>query len=159
MPLKVLTRHGVVSANGQLVSLNTEGMTLEQRAHVRMLCEQRLQSFVQKRGIGIWDYRLLDEEPIPDSLRFQVLKAAGGRCQSCGITSKEPRWMLIISSLDLVEAGQNLRTYKPYAASATAPNEIRTKRISAEYRPQLSILSARADFASCREEWVGAGNQ
>jgi hypothetical protein len=66
--------------------------------------------------------------------------------------------MLIISSLDLVEAGQNLRT-KPYAASATAPNEIRTKRISAEYRPQLSILSARADFASCREEWVGAGNQ
>jgi hypothetical protein len=23
----------------------------------QMLCEQRLQSFVQKRGIGIWDYR------------------------------------------------------------------------------------------------------
>jgi hypothetical protein len=27
----------------------------------------------------------LDEEPIPDSLRFLVLKAAGGRCQLCGI--------------------------------------------------------------------------
>jgi diadenosine tetraphosphate (Ap4A) HIT family hydrolase len=44
---------------------------------------------VQKRGIGIWDYRLLDEEPIPDSLRFLVLKAAGGRCQLCGISAKE----------------------------------------------------------------------
>jgi 5-methylcytosine-specific restriction endonuclease McrA len=58
-------------------------------AHTRMICEQRLQSLVQKRGIGIWDYRLLDEEPIPDSLRFLVLKAAGGRCQLCGISAKE----------------------------------------------------------------------
>ena len=39
------------------------------KAHIRMLCEQRLQSLVHTRGIGIWDYRLLDEEPIPDSLR------------------------------------------------------------------------------------------
>jgi len=34
--------------------------------------------------------RLLDEEPIPDSLRYLVLKAAGGRCcQLCGIAVKE----------------------------------------------------------------------
>jgi ATP adenylyltransferase len=46
-------------------------VALEQsgKAHIRMLWEQRLQSFVHTRGIGIWDYRLLDEEPIPDSLR------------------------------------------------------------------------------------------
>ncbi len=89
MPLKVLRRHNVVESNGQLVSLTTPNLTLEQKAHIRMLCEQRLQSFVQKRGIGIWDYRLLDEEPIPDSLRFQVLKASGGLCQLCGISAKE----------------------------------------------------------------------
>jgi hypothetical protein len=59
-----------------------------EKAHIRMLCEQRLQSFVQKRGIGIWDYRLLDEEPIPDSFRYLVLKAAGGRCQLCGIAER-----------------------------------------------------------------------
>ncbi len=89
MPLKVLKRHGVVASDGQFVSLSTGDLTLEQKAHIRMLCEQRLQSFVLKRGIGIWDYRLLDEEPIPDSLRYLVLKAAGGRCQLCGITAKE----------------------------------------------------------------------
>jgi ATP adenylyltransferase len=89
MPLKVLKRHSVVASDGQLVSLSTRNLTLEQKAHIRMLCEQRLQSFVQKRGIGIWDYRLLDEEPIPDSLRYLVLKAAGGRCQLCGILAKE----------------------------------------------------------------------
>ena len=89
MPLKVLKRHGVVASDGQLVSLSTGDLTLEQKAHIRMLCEHRLQSFVQKRGIGIWDYRLFDEEPIPDSLRYLVLKAAGGRCQLCGIAAKE----------------------------------------------------------------------
>ena len=89
MPLKVLTKHGVVASDGQLVSLSTGDLTIEQKAHIRMLCEQRLQLFVQKRGIGIWDYRLLDEEPIPDSLRYIVLKAAGGRCQLCGIAAKE----------------------------------------------------------------------
>jgi ATP adenylyltransferase len=44
---------------------------------------------VQKRGIGIWDYRLLDEDPIPDSFRFQILKASGGVCQLCGVSAKE----------------------------------------------------------------------
>jgi diadenosine tetraphosphate (Ap4A) HIT family hydrolase len=89
MPLKVLRRHEVITSDGQLVSLSAKELTLQQRAHIRMLCEQRLQSFVQKRGIAIWDYRLLDEEPIPDSLRFLVLKAADGRCQLCGISAKE----------------------------------------------------------------------
>jgi ATP adenylyltransferase len=88
-PLKVLKRHEVITSEGQLVSLSAKELTLQQRAHIRMLCEQKLQSFVQKRGIAIWDYRLLDEEPIPDSLRFLVLKAAGGRCQLCGISAKE----------------------------------------------------------------------
>jgi len=40
------------------------------KPHIRLICEQKLQSFVQKRGIGIWDYRLLDEEPISDNLVF-----------------------------------------------------------------------------------------
>lgn len=54
-----------------------------------MLCEQRLQQFVQRRGLGLWDHRLLQTDPIPDSLRYQVLKAAGGRCALCGATRNE----------------------------------------------------------------------
>jgi hypothetical protein len=74
MSLKVVKNHGVVASDDQL-SLSTVDLTLEQKAHIRMLCEQRLQSFVQKRGIEIWDYRLLDEEPIPDCFRYLVFKA------------------------------------------------------------------------------------
>jgi diadenosine tetraphosphate (Ap4A) HIT family hydrolase len=89
MPLKVLSKHGVVSKEGELVHLNVKSLTLEQKAHIRSICEQKLQQFVQKRGLGIWDYRLLETDPIPDSDRFKVLKESGGRCALCGITKDD----------------------------------------------------------------------
>ena len=89
MPFPVLRKHGVVERDGDLVSLTTKKLTLQQKAHVRMLCEQRLQEFVTKRGLSVWDYRLLESDPVPDSLRYEVLKAANGRCALCGITKKD----------------------------------------------------------------------
>ena len=89
MPLKVLRKHGVVQADGKLVSLTVASLTLQQQAHIRMLCEERLQSFVQKHGLSIWDYRLLDNDPVPDSLRYQALKRCSGRCALCGATKND----------------------------------------------------------------------
>ena len=89
MPLKVLGKHGIVSKTGNLVSLNIEKLTLEQKAQVKMICERKLQEYVAKRGLSIWDYRLLDKDPIPDSLYYRVLKESGGRCALDGTTSKE----------------------------------------------------------------------
>jgi len=89
MPLRVLRKHEVVSKDGDLVSLNIKKLTFEQKAQIKMLCEKKLQEFVVKRGLGIWDYRLLDTDPVPDSLRYRVLKESGGRCALCGVTKKE----------------------------------------------------------------------
>ena len=84
MPVEVLKRHGVVEREGDLIALTTPRLTLQQ-----LLCETRLQEYVQRRGLAIWDYRLLEVDPVSDNLRFQVLKAAGGRCALCGATTKE----------------------------------------------------------------------
>jgi ATP adenylyltransferase len=86
MPLKVLGKHGIVSKTGDLVALNTGKLTLEQKAQVKMICEKKLQEYVAKRGLSIWEYRLLDKDPIPDSLYYRVLKESGGRCALCGTT-------------------------------------------------------------------------
>jgi len=88
MPLRILKKHGVVSHEGDLVSLNIGSLDFVQRAKVMVLCEQKLQEFIQTRGLAIWDYRLLDE-PVPDSLRYQVLKASGGKCALCGVSKDE----------------------------------------------------------------------
>ena len=89
MPVRVLARHGVLSHEKGVVSLNAPQLSLEQKAHIRMLCEQRLQEYIQKRGLAIWDYRMLDTAPVPDNLRYQVLAQADGRCALCGATKKE----------------------------------------------------------------------
>ena len=89
MPFRVLRNHGIVSGNGDLVSLNVKTLSFEQKAQIKMACEKRLQEFIVQRGLGIWDYRLLDTDPVPDSLRYRVLKESGGRCALCGATKKE----------------------------------------------------------------------
>jgi ATP adenylyltransferase len=89
MPIKVLGNHGVVSKQGDLVTLNVSKLSLQERAELKMICEQRLQEYIVNRGLSIWDYRLLDTDPVPDSLRYRVLKEAKGRCALCGITKDD----------------------------------------------------------------------
>ncbi len=89
MPLKVLSRHNVVAHQDDLVSLNTGPLSFEQKAEIIMTCNRRMLEYMKKRGIAIWDYRLLDSDPVSDSLRYQVLKDSGGHCCLCGATLYE----------------------------------------------------------------------
>jgi len=89
MPIKVLANHGVITREDELVKLNTPKLDIAEKAEIRRLCEDKLQKFIADRGLGIWDYRLLDTVPIPDSLRYRVLKESDGRCALCGATKKE----------------------------------------------------------------------
>lgn len=89
MPIKVLSKHGVIVREGDIISLTTQKLSFEQKAELKKICEEKLQEYVASRGLAIWDYRLLDTEPIPDSLRFRVLKEAKGRCALCGATKNE----------------------------------------------------------------------
>ncbi|MBW1965488.1 MAG: HIT domain-containing protein [Deltaproteobacteria bacterium] len=89
MPLRVLRSHDVVSKDGDLVSLNAKNLTFEQKAQIKMICEKKMQEFIVQGGLSIWDYRLLDKDPVPDSLYYRVLKESGGRCALCGASKKD----------------------------------------------------------------------
>lgn len=89
MPLRVLRRHGVVASSGNLVELTTGKLSFEERAQVRMICDRKLQEYIIKRGLAIWDYRMLETDPVPGSLRNRVLAESGGMCALCGATNKE----------------------------------------------------------------------
>jgi diadenosine tetraphosphate (Ap4A) HIT family hydrolase len=89
MPIPVLVRNGIVERNRDLVRLLIEPLTFEQRSELVMAAEQRLREFVARRGLSIWDNRLLDTDPVPDSVRYTVLKESGGRCALCGATREQ----------------------------------------------------------------------
>lgn len=46
MPVPVLARHGVVTREGDLVILNVEKLTLEQKAELKAICEEKMQTFI-----------------------------------------------------------------------------------------------------------------
>jgi ATP adenylyltransferase len=89
MPIKVLSKHGIISREGELISLRVKKLTLEQKAEIKKLCEQKIQEFIVSRGLSTWDYRLLDDTLVSDTLRYQVLREANGRCALCGITKDD----------------------------------------------------------------------
>ena len=89
MPIRVLLKHGIIDRHDELIRLNAAPLDFRQRARLKLLCEQRLQRFLERRGLALWDYRMLEIDPLPDNLRFQVLKEGGGRCALCGATKEE----------------------------------------------------------------------
>lgn len=89
MPIRVLRKHGIIIREGNLIRLTTPKLTFVQEAELKKICEEKLQEYVASRGLAIWDYRLIDSEQVPDSLRYQVLKEAAGRCALCGVTKDE----------------------------------------------------------------------
>lgn len=89
MPIKVLRKHGIISLDGPLVALNTEKLSMLEKAEIKKICDEKIQNYILKRGLSIWDYRLLDQNPVPDSIRYRLLKEAKGKCALCGASSKD----------------------------------------------------------------------
>lgn len=89
-PMRVLKQHGMITKdkNG-LVTLNVEKMTYEQRAELRAECERRIGEFLAQRGLNTWDYSLIETDPVPNTIRYEVLKRDGSRCLLCGVSAKE----------------------------------------------------------------------
>lgn len=88
MPVKVLKSHGIVSDQKSLISLNIKKFTFKEKAQLKGICEEKIQQYLEKRGLATWDYRF-SADPVPDSIRYKVLKAGKQRCALCGITAKE----------------------------------------------------------------------
>jgi len=82
MPIPVLKRHEVVSKNGDLVLLSCGEFSLEERRMIVAACESRISQFIRSRGLTTWA-GLLELEPVPESIRYQVLKR-DRICKLCG---------------------------------------------------------------------------
>jgi ATP adenylyltransferase len=89
MPLKILKKHGVVNREGELITLDARKMTLQEKAVIRRTCEERMQKLIEKRGLKIWDHRLAQTDAVPESIRYQILKEANGKCILCGTSAAE----------------------------------------------------------------------
>ena len=49
-----------------------------------MMCERKRREFLLERGEDFWGSQY-EAEPVPLSVRYEVLKRAGKRCELCGV--------------------------------------------------------------------------
>lgn len=90
MPGRVLLRHGIVIRSGSCYELaGYDELTPEQVDDLVGLAEQKLQDYLEDRGAAIWQHRSTSTGYISGSLRYDVLKAAHGRCELCGVPAEE----------------------------------------------------------------------
>ena len=91
MPGKVLSKHEIVERHGDKyrLALDPSSLSEEQRDELVRLCDAAINSYLQKRGAAVYDHRRAALGYLSGSLRYEVLKRAGFRCELCGISAEE----------------------------------------------------------------------
>jgi len=131
MPVKVLQKHDVVRKAGDLISLSVGRLSLQERAEIRRLCEVKLQEFIARKGIKIWDYRMLDFSGVADELRYRVLKEAHGRCALCGASVKD---VALDADHILPRSRQGRTVYENLQALCAKCNRTKCNRDATDFR-------------------------
>jgi ATP adenylyltransferase len=88
---KVLTKNrGITYKEGDTYHLKgINDLSQDEREELIQLCHQRLIGYEVKRGEAMWDHRKRGHRPISGSIRYEILKRAGFRCELCGISAEE----------------------------------------------------------------------
>lgn len=88
---RVLTKnHEIATKDKDVYSLiGSEYLSNKEAEELVELCEQKIAEFEAQRGDAVWQHRRRGHRPISGSIRYQVLAAAKGRCELCGITNEE----------------------------------------------------------------------
>jgi ATP adenylyltransferase len=91
MPGKVLDKHGVVERDGEeyRLTIDPSSLSSKERDELVRLCDEAISTYLQKRGTAVFDHRRAALRYLSGSLRYEVLKRAGFRCELCGISADE----------------------------------------------------------------------
>ena len=82
MPIRVLRRHGVVTFEKNLVTLDVPELSLEERRTLIAECEAKITQFIRERGLSTWS-NLLELDAVEESIRYRVLRR-DRVCVLCG---------------------------------------------------------------------------
>jgi diadenosine tetraphosphate (Ap4A) HIT family hydrolase len=88
MPGKVLSKHGIVAREDDRYRLLLDLSTLSSKdlELLILLCDDKMNEYVEKRGASVFAHRNLAKGYVPGSIRYEVLRRAGGRCELCGVS-------------------------------------------------------------------------
>jgi ATP adenylyltransferase len=92
MPGKVLAKHGIVERDRDQyrLAIDRSSLSSQERDELVRLCDEAISTYLEKRGTAVYNHRRAALGYLSGSLRYEVLKRAGFRCELCGISAKNP---------------------------------------------------------------------
>lgn len=89
--IKVLAKHGIVERIGDEYRLTVDPslLSLNQRDELIRLCDEMVRAYMEKRGSAVYDHRRAALGYLSGSLRYEILRRAGFRCELCGVSAGE----------------------------------------------------------------------
>ncbi|WP_199533423.1 HIT family protein [Rhodovulum sp. 12E13] len=161
---KVLTQNSIAEPikNGRRITgykLSAEELSEEEIATLKQRCDDRLNSYLEKRGEGIWGHRAVSDGYIPGSVRYEVLKRAKYRCELCG--AHEDQAALHIDHI-LPRARGGSDDISNFQALCVTCNTNKRDRDDADFRGVLDSYENRQDgciFCDVDESRVIAENE
>lgn len=90
-PTQTLKRHGIVDHQRGIYRLFPEGQQLNEweRASLIAMCDAKVAEYIAHRQNAIWRHRAQNFDPVPGTLRYEIIKRARGRCEACGVSNQE----------------------------------------------------------------------
>lgn len=88
MPGKRLVRDGILKFDGDTYRLASPFDNLSPSMQLELIaaCEHRIEDHIKSCGD---QFAGRSDDPVPGSVRYEVLKRAGGRCELCGVSHEE----------------------------------------------------------------------
>ena len=89
MPGKVLTKNLdiIFKKKNSFFIKEYNDLTDIQKQEILKLCDEKINTFLKKRGKKVFEHRSRSSGKISGSIRWQVLERAKTRCESCGISN------------------------------------------------------------------------
>jgi ATP adenylyltransferase len=149
MPGRVLSNHGLVEREGgsYRLKLQVESLTDAERNELVRLCDEALAAYLQRRGRAAFDHRRTALGYVSGSIRYEVLKRAGGRCELCGISVKD-RAIEIDHIIPRKHGGTD--TIENFQASCYICNANKGSRDDSDFR-RLSDFDPVSDCIFCSQ--------
>jgi hypothetical protein len=89
MPGKVLANHGMIVRDGDGYRLGVDPSQLRDDERGDLLKLKAVETYLGKRGTAAYDHRRAALGYVSGSVRYEVLKRAGGRCELCEVSIEE----------------------------------------------------------------------
>jgi len=85
-PRDTLLKHGIISkeSSKKFTLEDFTSLSLEEREELVSICDQKTKEYVDSQDGLIGGHRY-NPDPVPSSLRYQVLKLSDSKCALCGV--------------------------------------------------------------------------